>query len=191
MFALSAQRESQDRLKDELMSPVTKQILPSSIEDRTELYKSVCECEKTGVKFRLRREKFLNYRLLRAFVKDAKKEVISSYFLFYSKLQREFARGRVEYIEDKTGYFSREDVVFLSVEKFNILANKNYKNVDEISRKPLGFEDEIKIRNFLSNSVLPTLFGIVVLDEIKIAKYEIYLNAKVYEDVRENLVKIG
>ncbi len=191
LFALSTQRESQNRLKDELISPVTKQILTSSIEDRIVLYERVQEYEKNKEKFRLRREKFLNYRILRAFVKDKNKEVLPSYFLFYSKLSREFTKGKIEYIEDEIGYFNREDIIFLSLRKFNSLANTDYKNIYDMMKNPLKFEDEIKIRNHLSNSVLPTLFVIVVLDEVKIQKYEIYLKSKVYEDVRENLVKIG
>ena len=191
LFALNAQRESQHRLKDELMSPVTKQVLPASIEDRICLYERVNRYEKDGLKFRLRREKFLNYRVLRAFVKDAKKEVIPSYFLFYSKLSREFTKGKIEYIEDEIGYFNREDILLLSVKKLNSLAETEYENICDMMKNPLKFKDEIKVRFSLSNTVLPTLFAIVVLDEIKIDRYEIYLNSKVYEDVRENLVKIG
>ncbi len=41
IYALEPQRESQNRLKDELMSSITKQILPSSIEDRIKLYENV------------------------------------------------------------------------------------------------------------------------------------------------------
>ena len=190
LFALRDQRESQDRLKDELMSPISQQILPSSIEDRLGLYKKVNECEKSGEKFRLRREKFLNYRILRGFVRDLKKEIVSSYFLFYSKLSRDFIKGKIEYIDDGIGYFSREDILFLSVKKFNELSQTDYKNCSEIIKNPISFEDEIKVRQSLSNSVLPTLFVIVILDEIKTQKYEIYLNAIIYEDVRENLVKI-
>jgi len=69
LFALEKQRNSQDRLKDELMSPITSQVLPSSIEERIELFQKVREFENRGEKFRLKREKFLNYRLLRGFVK--------------------------------------------------------------------------------------------------------------------------
>jgi len=191
IFALSAQRESQNRLKDELMSPVTKQILPASIEDRIELYESVCECEKEGVRFRLRREKFINYRALMGFVKNSKKEIIPSHFLFYSKLSRGFTRGKIEYVEDGIGYFNREDVIFLSIEKLNILAKTEYRDVRDLLKNPLRFEEEIRLRNLLSNSLLPTIFAIIIIDELKTEKYEIDLNSKVYEDVRENLVKIG
>jgi hypothetical protein len=173
------------------MSPVTKQILPASIEDRIELYESVCECEKEGVRFRLRREKFINYRALMGFVKNSKKEIIPSHFLFYSKLSRGFTRGKIEYVEDGIGYFNREDVIFLSIEKLNILAKTEYRDVRDLLKNPLRFEEEIRLRNLLSNSLLPTIFAIIIIDELKTEKYEIDLNSKVYEDVRENLVKIG
>lgn len=38
MFALVAQREQQNRLKDELMSPISRQILPNSIEHRLSIF---------------------------------------------------------------------------------------------------------------------------------------------------------
>lgn len=191
IYALEPQRENQNRLKDELMVPITRQILPSSIEDRIKLYEEVIKCEKQDISFRLRREKFLNYRLLRAFVRNAEKEIIPSYFLFYSKLSRGFTKGRIEYIEDETGYFNREEIIFLSIKKFNLLANSIYKNVNELMKNPLTFEDEIKIRSKLANTILPTFSPIIIVDEIKEQKYEIELNSHIYEDVRENLVKIG
>ncbi len=58
-------------------------------------------------------------------------------------------------------------------------------------KNPPSFEDEIKIRLALAYSILPTFSPIIVLDEIKEQKYEIKLNSHIYEDVRENLVKIG
>ncbi len=190
IYALEPQRENQNRLKDELMVPITKQILPSSIEDRIILYENVIKHEKEGASFKLRREKFLNYRLLRGFVKDEKQEVLPSYFLFYSKLSRDFTKGKIEYIEDEIGYFNREEIIFLPIKKFNLLVKTEYKNVNELMKNPLLFEDEIKIRQMLANSILPTSSPIIILDEIKKQRYEIRLNSHIYEDVRENLVKI-
>ncbi|MDX1808446.1 MAG: epoxyqueuosine reductase QueH [Sulfurospirillaceae bacterium] len=190
IFALEVQRENQERLKDELMSPITKQILPSSIEDRIELYENVNLCEQNNQKFKLRREKFLNYRLLRAYVREQKKDVIPSYFIFYSKFSREFTKGKIESIEDDIGYFNREDVIFISIKKLNILLNKSYKSIKDLMDNPLIFEDEIKIRNSLANSILPTLNPIIVIDELSEKKYEIYLKSEIYMDIRENLVKI-
>jgi len=51
-------------------------------------------------------------------------------------------------------------------------------------------EDEIKVRSELSNTFTQTLNAIIVLDILEEKKYEIYLNAKTYTDVREVLVNI-
>jgi len=146
MFALDKQREQQDRLKDEFMAPITKQILPSSIEDRIELYNRVIECEKIGQKFRLKREKFLNYRLLQGKVKNAKKEVLQSYILFYSTLSRGFTKGKIELIEDDIGYFNREEILFIDIKKLNLMTKKSYSSVKELMEKPLHVKEELSLR---------------------------------------------
>ena len=190
MFALGKQRESQDRLKDEFMVPITEQIQPSSIEDRIELYKEVRKCEKNDEKFRLKREKFLNYRLLSASVKRVKLEIVPSYILFYSTLTREFTKGKIEYIEDGIGYFNREEILFLSIEKFNILTNSFYKNVSELMKNPLNVEEEMIFRKELSYGYMPSLNPIIILDTIIQEKLEIKIKSKTYIDVREVLVKV-
>jgi len=190
LFALEVQREGQDRLKDELSSPITAQILPSSIEDRINLYENIIALEEKNEKFRLKREKFLNYRLLRAFIKDQNKNVIPSYFLFYSTLLRDFVKGRVNLIENDIGYFNREEVLIVSIKKLNKLLNTTYKDVSELMKNAPSVEDEIKVRNYLSNSYIQTLNTIIVVDIVEERKYEVYLNSKTYTDVREVLVKI-
>ena len=191
LFALEAQREGQDRLKDELMSPITKQILPSSIEERIKLYEEVNRCEKEDIKFRLRREKFLNYRILRAFVKEHKGTVIPSYFISYSKLSREYTKGKIEFIEDDIGYFNKEEIIILDIKKLNLLLDSSYKSINKMMQNPPTFKEEVRLRSLLSNSVLPSLFPIIILDKLEEKKYEIFLNSHVYMDVRENLAKIG
>lgn len=191
LFALSVQRDNQNRLKDELSSPITNQVQPSSIEERIELYKNVIKCEENGEKFRLKREKFLNYRLLQALVRKSKSQVIPSYILFYSTLSRDFTRGKIEFIEDDIGYFNREEIVFLSVEKYNQITNKSYKNVLDMMQNPPGIEEEIEVRKKLSASIVFGLNSIIVLNSMEKMKLEILLRAKTYSDVRENLVKIG
>ena len=82
-FALSKQRDMQQRWCDELCAPLNAQVLPSSIEDRMDVYEKVIVAEAHQQNFKLRREKFLNYRLLRAWVKKNSEGVIPSYILFY------------------------------------------------------------------------------------------------------------
>jgi len=190
LFALEVQRENQNRLADELNSPITAQVLPSSIEDRINLYENVIALEEKGEKFRLKREKFLNYRLQRAYVREQKRDVVPSYFLFYSTLSREFIKGKINLIEHEIGYLNREEVIFLSIEKFNKLLKTSYKNVAELMKSSPSVEDEIKVRSELSSTFIQTLNAIIVLDILEEKKYEIYLNAKTYTDVREVLVNI-
>jgi len=189
MFALDKQRESQDRLKDEFMSPLTKQILPSSIQERIKLYEEVIECEKIQEKFRLKREKFLNYRLLQGLVK-LKKEPIESFILFYSVLNRGFTRGKIEYIDNGIGYFNREEILFIDIEKLNIITKKSYKNVKELMQKPLCIEDELRVRRELGYSDMISQNPIIIINKLDEEKYEISIKSKTYIDVREILVKI-
>lgn len=190
IFALQKQRDSQDRIQDELMSPITAQVLPSSIEDRIELYENVIKCEKKEEKFKLKREKFLNYRLLSGFVRRGKKEIIPSYILFYSTIKREFTRGKIELIEDDIGYFNREEILFMDIQKLNKLTKNRFKSVSELLKKPLHVEDELTLRNSLGYSSMISLNPIIIVDKLAQEKYEISIKSKTYIDVREILVKI-
>ncbi|WP_024954961.1 epoxyqueuosine reductase QueH [Sulfurospirillum arcachonense] len=190
LFALEVQRENQDRLKDELSSPITSQILPSSIQERIKLYKKVIDCEEKGEKFRLKREKFLNYRLLQAYVRKGKSEIVPSYILFYSTLTREFTRGKIEYIEDEIAYFNREEIIFLSIKKFNSILETSYINVAALMKKPPLVEEEIRVRKELLLSDMMSLNPIIILDTIEKQKFEILIKSKTYIDIRENLVKV-
>ena len=84
MFALNAQREQQDKLSDELMVPLNKQIMPESIEERIKLY----EYRNENPDCTIVKQRFLNYRLLNAKVVIEKKAV-ASYFLCYSTLEEQ------------------------------------------------------------------------------------------------------
>ena len=187
IFALSVQREQQERLKDELMSPLTHQILPSSIEERIALYEKVIAYEKKEINFRLWREKFLNYRLLRAWVKNEHQEVIPSYFLFYSYFKKEMTKGNL----DEKGFFSKEEVRFITVEMFNEICNTSYKNVADMFKNPPLIEQEVTFRmQFLETKFL-SLSPLIIVDRLKMGKYEIYALSKTYHDIRENLALIG
>ena len=187
LFALESQRQNQQRLADELMSALGRQILPSSIEERLKLYESVLECEEKGKDFTLKREKFLNYRLLRAYVKDEKKEVIPSYFLFYSWLKREHIKGSIELEEKGIGYLNKEEIVFVSLDKVNEVLQTRYKNVKELCLKALSVAQEISLRKKVIPSEFLTLNPIIIVDEIALKKYEIYLKSVTYTDTREKL----
>jgi len=68
IYGIWQQKQDQEII-DELLSPVTRQILPASIEERLEIYKKRLEYEDEGSEYKIIKENFLNYRLLRGSVK--------------------------------------------------------------------------------------------------------------------------
>ena len=186
LFGLSAQREAQKKVMDEMFNPISKQILPESIEERLELYKRRNTLAQEGVEYKIIKQKFLNYRLFNAKVMVAK-QIVPSYVLCYSTLNRNKMNGRIEYTKDGINYLNREEVKAISLEKFNELANSSYKNVKELMYKPLSFGKELELRNKILNSAYD-LSTIIILDVIEDAKYELEINSETYEDVREAII---
>lgn len=189
-FALKVQREQQNRWLDELSAPLRPQILPSSIEERIALYEKVMEHEAKQTLFRLVREKFLNYRVLRAWVKN-NQEVIPSYILFYSTCKKEYMKTHVEFISQGIAYLAKEEARFIALQTFNTQANTAYKTVKEMLQNPPTIEIELGFRRAYQSSECASLSPLIVLDEIKIETYELFIQSKTYPDIRENLVLIG
>ena len=183
MFGLTAQRESQGKLADELISSIGKQIFPESIEERLNLYKQRDKLENCNII----KQRFLNYRLLNAKV-IVKKEVISSYFLCYSSLKNKKTSGRVEKIIDNIHYLNRDEVKIISLAYFNIISNTDYNNVLELIYNPLAFEDELKTRQFIVKNSFYDISTIIVLDIIPDIKIDIFCNSKLYDDVKEVII---
>jgi len=186
LYALTMQRDQQQRLADELFSPLSGQIQPESIEDRIALYTRRMELEEEGIRYKIVREKFLNYRLLRAYVKREGK-VIPSYCLPYSTLKRKFTKFRiVDEIEDI--YFTnREDIVIVTLQLFNQLIGKTYNNIQDIINNPPTFDEEVRARSKIIYNFY-SLTPVIVLEDIdKTKPYQLYLDAHIYEDVREHL----
>lgn len=185
MFGLRKQREEQGIFLDEFLSPLNKQILPASIEERLKLYEKRVELEEKGINYKILREKFLNYRLIRAFVRENKK-LIPSHFLFYSTMKRDYTRGKVDFSLNEVFYLNREEVRFISVDTFNKLSGYSFKSVKEMNFYPIDVKKEIEVREKLFGAFDTS--AIIVADEIPRKKIEVYLKSKLYNDVRENLV---
>ena len=186
LYGLTQQRDHQDKLMDEMFDPIGQQILPESIQQRLELYKQRNDFEHEEVEYKIIKQRILNYRLLSGTVK-VKKVVQASYILCYSTLQNGKMNGRIEYSQNGINYLNRNEVKVLDLKTFNALANASYKSVHELIYSPLSFNDELIVRNKITNNPFD-LSTIVVLDEIQDEKYEIVLNAKIYEDVEEKLL---
>jgi hypothetical protein len=186
LYALKQQREQQDRLLDELFCPINKQILPNSIDYRVDLYEKRIKLEEQGIKYDIVKNRILNYRLLFAKVLY-KKKTIDSYILPYSKLRNKYSRGKVEKKINDLYYFNRDEIKFIELKSYNRLTKSNFKSVLELCMNPLEFEKELALREKLGCNFFD-LSSIIVLNEVEFAKYEVVIDAKIYEDVVEKIV---
>ena len=187
IFGLTMQREQQDRLMDEMFSPVSNLTLPSSIEERLEMYRYRMELDETQTPYKIIKQKFLNYRQFSFKLIKGKKEVLEAYALSYSTLPRKRAQGKVEFEAKNIHYFNREEVKFITLEYFNSLSSHQYKNIKELIFNPPNFEEELTIRTSLLDQNY-NLTPIIVVNEILDSKLTIQLDAKTYEDVKEKLI---
>ena len=186
LFGLTAQREHQKKIMDEMFNPISNQILPESIEERLELYKKRNELENSGAEYKIIKQRFLNYRLLSAKVKVAK-NIIPSYIFCYSTINRNKTNGRIEYTKNGINYLNRDEVKIIDINTFNSFANSSYTSVKELMYNPLTFQEELETRNKILKNPYD-LSALIVLDEIKNEKYEIEINAETYEDIKEELI---
>ncbi|MBV5321325.1 MAG: epoxyqueuosine reductase QueH [Sulfuricurvum sp.] len=188
LYGLSMQRDQQHRLMDEMFSPVSKQILPASIEERLELYTRRNELEDQGIPYRILKERFYNYRLMRASVKIAG-DVIPSYPLFYSTINRPSTEGKIDFEIDGQFFLNREEVRFITLDTFNTLTTSSYKNTKELMFNAPSVETEIALRTQLADSPFNTS-AIIIVDTIPTEKISLLLETKTYEDTKENIIQI-
>ncbi|MDD5401534.1 MAG: epoxyqueuosine reductase QueH [Sulfurimonas sp.] len=189
IYGLTMQREQQDRLMDEMFSPISNQIQPASIEERLDMYKYRNELEDKNIDYKIIKEKFLNYRQFNFKLISQKNEVIPAYALFYSTLPRKKAQGTVEFLHNNIGYFNREEIKFVTLGFFNSACNFRYKRVTELIFNPPTIEEELKFRDVITSANYD-LTPIIIVDEIPQTKLTIELDAKTYEDTREKLIVI-
>jgi len=187
IFGLTMQRESQEKLMDEMFSPISGKILPASIEERIEMYTQRNELEDKAITYKIIKQKFLNYRQLNFKVIQGKRDVMNAYALSYSTLPRKRAQGRVEYHVNNIYYFNREEIKFITLEFFNQQNQTNYKDIKELIYNPISQEKELLFRNKI-NGTSYDLSPIIVLQNIPDAKLTITLDAKTYEDTKEKLI---
>lgn len=187
IFGLTMQRDQQNKLMDEMFSPISNLSLPASIEERIEMYKYRMQLEEQGTKYKIIKQKFLNYRQFSFKLIKGKKEVIPAYALSYSTLPRQKAQGKIEFENQNLHYLNREEIKFITLHHFNFLLKSSYENIENLIFNPPSFDAELKIRNFLFSSNYD-LTPLIVVQEIPDTKISIELNAKTYEDVLEKLI---
>ncbi len=186
MFALNAQRKEQHKLCDELISPMSQQILPQSVENKIELYELRNILESQKLKYKIIKKRFLNYRLLSAKV-VVNKQTISSYFIAYSTIKSKKTQGRIEYEKDGINYLNKSAVKIISLDIFNKLTNKNYISVKQLMFNPLIFEEEINFRHIVEHNPYD-LSCLIILDTIPKEKITIFCDGNIFEDVKERII---
>mgnify|MGYP002518964870 CR=1 FL=1 len=186
IYALIKQRRDKPFI-DELMSPITRQVLPNSIEARIKLYKKVIALEKKGVNFRLEREKFLNYRLLWAKILVDKKPM-KSHILFYSHFKNaKTCFSQSENLKGELRIF-KDELIFWDFEYFNTLVRGKFQSFNELLRKPLSVEKEVALRQKLFGAF--HLSPIIICETLPQGKVEVVAKSEIYFDTREKIVKI-
>jgi predicted adenine nucleotide alpha hydrolase (AANH) superfamily ATPase len=189
LFALTIQREQQQRLADELFSPISKQIQPESIEARIELYEKRWALEDKNKDYKIVKERFLNWRQIHGYLR-VQKETVPAHFLPLSTLKSEYTRGKITLKVNSLYYMNRDEVKFIDLDTYNKLSNKHYLTVQELIYAPPTFEEEIKVRNQLINNPYD-LSAILIVQSIPNQKLEIIYKSHIYEDVKEVLLEIS
>lgn len=186
IYGLKKQKQDKSFI-DELMSPINKQILPASIEAKIQFYKKVKLLEKKGVKFEIQREKFLNYRLLSALIKQGKKP-IKTYILFYSHFKNAYTKFSINE-ENLQNYKSLKDEINLwSFEYFNKICKNKFKNFQDLLSNPLKVEQEIKIRQKFFG--VYDLSPVIIVENLTNTSYEFIAKSEIYFDSKEKIVKL-
>ncbi len=188
IYGLTKQREEQKRLADELFSPISNQIQPSSIDEKVALYEKRLEYEDRGLDYKIVKNRVLNWRLKFGYLK-VKKRVVSSHILPYSTLKRDYTRGKIDYSINNIYYMNRDEVKFISLDFYNHLANSNYSTIEELIFNPPTFNKEVVMRQkIIKNNYDLSL--ILIVKEIPTNSIEIICKSYIYEDVREELIEV-
>ena len=188
MFALNIQRDQQEKIADELFVPISAQVQPESIEERIEMYEKRWKMEENAVPYKIIKQRFLNWRLSSGLLR-VRNEVVPAHFLPYSTLRGSYSRGKIEYSIDKLHYMSRDEVRFMTLKDYNILASTSYGTVTDLIYSPPTFGKEISLRSKLGITAYD-LSTVLIVEEIPDKKIEIFCESKTYDDVKEVLIKV-
>jgi epoxyqueuosine reductase len=187
LFGLTMQRDQQNKLMDEMFSPIHNHIMPASIEERLEMYEKRMEFDDNKIKYHIVKEKFLNYRQFNFKLVKGKTSIIAAHALEYSTLPRKRAQGKIEFHHDNIAFFNREEIKFITREYYNEITKSDYKSINEIIFNPAISQKEQLLRSIITQSPF-SLTPIIVVEELIEGKLSLYLDAKVYEDTKERLL---
>jgi len=183
------QRKQQQKLIDEMFSPVCNSVLLASIEDRIKFYTNRIALEDKNIKYKIIKHRFLNYRQFNFKLTKGKKEIIPAYALFYSTLANNKAQGRIEFEHNDIYYFNRNEIIFITLKFYNQKMGTHFSNMNELIFSKKDINHEINLREDILSSKYD-LSPIIVVETIITTKLIIELNAKTYEDSKEKLIII-
>ncbi|EJF07685.1 hypothetical protein ThvES_00001590 [Thiovulum sp. ES] len=175
MFALKKQREQQEREQIETYSSIGNEILPASIEEKFHNYSKMKTC------FEESKENILNYRIHKGRVLH-KKEVVPSYFLFYSFSERNRISGRIERIADEVAYLNRESVKIITIYFVRKFFDDKKLSLPNLQ---ISVQKQIELRGVIDKNPY-SLSPIIVLNEIPDGKVDIELEAKIFPSIVQN-----
>ncbi len=187
LFGLSMQRAHQERLMDEMFSPINRVILPASIEERLALYEKRMALEDAGTDYRIIKEKFLNYRQFTCKLTLGKTTPAAIHALAYSTLPRKRVQGKIEQHIGEVHYMNRDDIRLITLQYYNTLAQTRFLHVTDLIFNSPSFEAELHVRTQLGCSAFD-LTPIFVVDSMPEGSFTVVLDAKIYEDTRECLL---
>jgi len=189
LYGIIKQKKDQEII-DELISPFPFQILPSSIEEKLSFYENRIKLEDNKIDYKIFKEKFLNYRLLKSNVKckmeNGKLKNLFHYTIFYSFLDRP-QRVRIEYEKDGVAFTNRAEVIFIKLSKLNKILNKSYSHVKNLYSHPLTIDEELNLREKITKTKF-NLSPMIIVDDFKNVRYDIDIKAKIYPDTKEILI---
>lgn len=187
LFGLSMQREAQERLMDEMFSPIGGGVLSGSIEERLALYARRMELEDQGIDYRIVKEKFLNYRQFTCKLILGKNSSTPIHALPYSTLPRGRSQGKIEYVIDDVAYMNRDEIRFITLEHYNALAGTSFLHVRDLIFNPPMQEQQVRQKLTCNAYDLSPIF---VVDTLFESSATVILDAKIYEDTRERLLTL-
>ena len=189
IYGLTMQREHQDKLMDEMFSPLSGATLPASIEERLAMYTKRMELEDAGAAYKIIKEKFYNYRQLHFKLLDKKGATIPAHAIAYSTLPRKKAQGNIEFSAHDIYYFNREEIKFITLDYYNRVCNTSFQDIVALIYDAENFQREIELRNTMACSPFD-LSSVIVVERIPQEKLTIHLDAKTYEDTKEKLIHL-
>jgi predicted adenine nucleotide alpha hydrolase (AANH) superfamily ATPase len=186
LFGLTQQRAQQGKLADELFVPLSGQIQPESIEARIALYEQRWDAEHKQIAYTIVKQRFLNWRLLWGLVR-IRGEVTPSHILPLSTLKGRFSRGKIAYEIDEVYYMNRDEIRFVTLAHYNVLAKTSYPDVTALLYSPPSYASELAVRRAIDSNPY-SLSLIIVVEEVPENKIEIELISEAFEDIQEELI---